>query len=69
MPTNSSSLTLSASAVALSALRCSSIDSEICRPTVNTGLREVVGSWNTMAMRLPRMSRIRASSTFSRSSP
>ena len=29
--------------------------SPICRPTVNTGLREVMGSWKIMEIRLPRM--------------
>ena len=27
----------------------------ICSPMVNTGLSEVIGSWNTMAMPGPRM--------------
>jgi hypothetical protein len=38
-------------------------------PTVITGLSEVIGSWNTIAMRRPRMSRICASGSFSRSCP
>ena len=32
-----------------------------CSPMVNTGLSEVIGSWNTMAMPGPRMRCMRAS--------
>ena len=37
---------------------CSRSVSPICRPTVSTGLRLVIGSWKIMEMSLPRMSRI-----------
>ena len=37
--------------------------SVICRPIVSTGFSEVIGSWNTMPMSPPRISRIAASST------
>ena len=36
---------------------------------VSTGLSDVIGSWKTMAMSLPRMRRISFSSSFSRSCP
>ena len=34
-----------------------SSDSATCFSTVCSGFSEVIGSWNTMPMRLPRMSR------------
>ena len=40
-----------------------------CRPMESTGLREVIGSWNTIAMRLPRIARISVSLSWRRSSP
>ena len=33
--------------------------STICRATGSTGFSDVIGSWNTVAIRCPRMSRIR----------
>ena len=38
--------------------RCCSSVSVICRPIVSTGFSEVIGSWNTMPMSPPRISRI-----------
>ena len=49
--------------------RCRLIGSATCRPTVSAGLSEVIGSWKIIAMRLPRIARMPASSSFSRSSP
>ncbi len=43
--------------------------SPTCRSIVCSGLSEVIGSWNTMATRLPRTSRMRASPAPSSSSP
>ncbi len=37
---------------------CRRIDSAICSPTVNTGLREVIGSWKIIAISAPRIERI-----------
>ena len=49
--------------------RCSSSASVIWLPIVRTGFSEVIGSWKTIAMRLPRMWRISSSSTFRMSWP
>jgi hypothetical protein len=43
--------------------------SAICRSIVCSGLSEVIGSWNTMVMSLPRTSRISSSGMASRSRP
>src|SRR6056297_167156 len=43
--------------------------SAICSPTVNTGLRAVIGSWKIIAMSRPRIERICASVSSSRSMP
>ena len=43
--------------------------SAIWRPTVNTGFREVIGSWKIIEILLPRMPRIPFSSRASRSRP
>src|SRR6476646_6966123 len=40
-----------------------------CSPTVNTGLSEVIGSWNTMAMPGPRIRCMRASESSVSTSP
>ncbi len=36
---------------------CSFNTSEICQPTVNTGFSDVIGSWKTTEMSLPRIAR------------
>ena len=56
-------------AAELSILRCSSSASVSWRPIVSTGFSDVIGSWKTIAMRLPRMWRISSSSILRRSSP
>jgi hypothetical protein len=43
--------------------------SVICRPIFTTGLSEVIGSWKTMAISLPQISRISLLETFRRSLP
>ena len=43
--------------------------SVIWSPTVNTGFSEVMGSWNTMEISLPRIRRISSSFSLSRSCP
>ena len=43
---------------------CSTNISAICRPTGETGLSAVIGSWKIMAMRLPRSSRCSAADRF-----
>ena len=48
---------------------CSMIVSVIWRPIVNTGLSDVIGSWNTIEMSLPRMARIARSERVSRFLP
>ena len=35
--------------------RCAAMVSSICRPMVSTGFKDVIGSWNTMPMLLPRI--------------
>ena len=57
------------SAAAEAARSCARIASVIWSPTVNTGLRLVIGSWKIIAMRLPRMSRICAGERSSRFRP
>ena len=60
------------SASAMASLRdfpwCRRMDSAICSPTVKTGLSDVIGSWNTMAMSAPRTWRICALLALARSS-
>ena len=41
----------------------------ICRPIVRTGFSEVIGSWNTMPISLPRTRRISSSESVIRSRP
>src|SRR6266704_954165 len=41
----------------------------ICSPTVNTGFSEVIGSWKIIAISLPRIRRISAGESCSRSVP
>ena len=48
---------------------CSRSVSPICRPTVSTGFRLVIGSWKIIEIALPRMARISASDRASRSRP
>src|SRR6266478_2687652 len=48
---------------------CSRSVSAIWPPTVSTGLRLVIGSWNTMLIRLPRMLRMARSESLRRSTP
>ena len=40
-----------------------------CRPMVSTGLKAVIGSWNTMATARPRKARIRSGGKVRRSVP
>ena len=49
--------------------RCTLTVSAIWRPTVSTGLSDVIGSWKIIEMRLPRICRIWRSDSFSRSVP
>ena len=49
--------------------RCSRAGSATCSPTVRAGLSEDIGSWKIIAIRLPRMRRMPASSSRNRSSP
>src|SRR6266508_4114593 len=53
----------------LDSLWCWMTASEIWSPTVNTGLRLVIGSWKIMAMSLPRTWRIASSESSSRLRP
>jgi hypothetical protein len=48
---------------------CSRSTSAICSPTVYTGLSEVIGSWNTIAISLPRIARIASCGSGTRSRP
>ena len=48
---------------------CSAIASLICRPTVSSGLSEVIGSWKIIEMSLPRMRSISVSVSSSRLLP
>ena len=48
---------------------CSAMISPICRSIVCSGLSEVIGSWNTMVMPAPRISRKLASLILSTSRP
>jgi hypothetical protein len=61
MPTSSSSSVARRSAVLPRIAWCRRSTSRSCRPTVSTGLSEVIGSWNTYATSRPRTSRRRAS--------
>src|SRR5216683_143462 len=69
MCTRRSISTARRSEVARSSCWCSISVSPICRPTVSTGLSDVIGSWKIIEMSLPRMRRIAASSRSSRSTP
>ena len=51
------STTASSVAAARLMLRCALIASTICEPIVNSGSSEVIGSWKTIEMRSPRISR------------
>ncbi len=48
---------------------CSAIASLICRPTVSSGLSEVIGSWKIIEMSLPRIASISLSLSSSRFVP
>ncbi len=69
MPTDSSSSAAWSRASPPFRPRCRSRISVICRPMVSTGLSELIGSWKTMAISLPRTARSSSSGMFSRSSP
>src|SRR5579883_2778963 len=56
-------------AALLSSFWCSITASAICSPMVSTGLRDVIGSWKIMAIRLPRIRRISSSESARRSRP
>jgi hypothetical protein len=59
--------TAPASASAPPRPRCTRSASAIWRPTVSTGLSDVIGSWKIIEISLPRSARIPASSIASRS--
>src|SRR5215217_8459034 len=61
MPTSDKSSTTRSRAWDLERFKLVRSASEIWSHTVNTGLRALIGSWNTMAMRRPRSARISAS--------
>src|SRR5665213_1886162 len=67
MRTCSSIRNASARAACASLRWCSRIDSAICSPAVITGLSEVIGSWNTIAISSPRIARIVAADARTRS--
>ena len=69
MPTSSSSSMARSRAAFLSRPLWSFRDSEIWSPMVNTGFREVMGSWKIMEIRLPRSFRISFSGRVKRSWP
>ncbi|MDT4877675.1 hypothetical protein FQZ97_1132100 [compost metagenome] len=69
MPTSSSSSRVRLVAALPVRPLCRPSTSLICRSMQCSGLSEVMGSWNTMAMRLPRMPRNLPSGSFSRSLP
>ncbi len=69
MSTWRSMSTAPASASAPPRPRCTRSASAICRPTVSTGLSEVIGSWKIIEIALPRSARISSSSMWSRSRP
>src|SRR4051794_9845724 len=69
MPTRPNSSTARWSAAARSLPRCCSSVSVIWRPIVRTGFSEVIGSWNTMPISLPRIRRISSSESVIRSRP
>src|SRR5262245_26973820 len=69
MPTRRSISIARALAAPRSSPRCNVSVSVIWRPTVSTGLSEVIGSWKIIEMSLPRMSRISRSDSSSRSRP
>ena len=62
MPTSASRSTERSSAALRDSPWCSRTDSPSWRPIVSTGLSDVIGSWNTIVIRLPRIVRIVASS-------
>ena len=61
MPTMRSASMARSRASCLLILKCSRTASAIWSPTVNTGLRLVIGSWKIIAMCLPRRWRISSS--------
>jgi len=69
MPTRERSSTDRARAAVRSRPWCASIASDIWVPTDRTGLRLERGSWNTIAIREPRISRSLPGGTRSRSAP
>jgi hypothetical protein len=68
-PTVPSSLAISSETRSRSNRRCKRNTSAICVPTRSTGFNAVSGSWNTIAIRLPRISRRAASGNANRFSP
>ena len=69
MPTSFSISTARSSACCADMPWCRRSVSPICRPTVRTGLSEVMGSWKIMLISLPRMLRISTSERSSRFLP
>ncbi len=69
IPTRARSSMARRSAVARSAPRCCCSVSVSWRPMVSTGLSDVIGSWNTMPISLPRTARISSGDRPSRSRP
>ena len=49
--------------------KCVTSGSHSCRPTLNTGFNELIGSWNTQAISRPRKARNSAALACSRSRP
>ena len=69
MPTSVSIATDRACASSCVHRSCARITSVTCMPIVNTGFSDVIGSWKTMLMSLPRIARISSHESFSRSRP
>src|SRR6202046_1591441 len=69
MPTVPSTSSARRIAASLENPRCCRTGPAICFPMVMVGLRLVIGSWNTIAMSLPRISRICAAPSGTRSVP
>jgi hypothetical protein len=69
MPTRSSASTARRRAARPLSEVCSSIASTSCVETFRNGFRHVIGSWKIIAMRLPRISRMRDCGRASTSSP
>ena len=69
MPTNSSISIALLRASCFETCWCSTTDSTIWKPQVNTGLRLVIGSWKIIAISSPRIWHILSSSSASKSRP